>query len=88
MKCSKTFISFLDKWLPAFAEGHRHYMTVSIGCNRRAASFRIYRRYNSKKPLRKMVYPSPPQRNEALVMIDTTVDVINKLGLHARASGS
>ena len=34
-----------------------------------------------------MVYPSPPQRNEALVMIDTTVDVINKLGLHARASG-
>ena len=23
---------FLDKWLPAFAEGHRHYMTVSIGC--------------------------------------------------------
>lgn len=25
--------------------------------------------------------------NEALVMIDTTVDVINKLGLHARASG-
>lgn len=26
-------------------------------------------------------------RNEALVMIDTTVDVINKLGLHARASG-
>jgi phosphocarrier protein NPr len=34
-----------------------------------------------------MVYSSPPQRNEALVMIDTTVDVINKLGLHARASG-
>ena len=24
--------NFLDKWLPAFAEGHRHYMTVSIGC--------------------------------------------------------
>jgi RNase adapter protein RapZ len=23
---------FLDKWLPSFAEGHRHYMTVSIGC--------------------------------------------------------
>ena len=23
---------FLDKWLPTFAEGHRHYMTVSIGC--------------------------------------------------------
>lgn len=23
---------FLDKWLPAFAEGHRHYITVSIGC--------------------------------------------------------
>ena len=23
---------FLDKWLPAFAEGHRHYMIVSIGC--------------------------------------------------------
>jgi len=23
---------FLRKWLPAFAEGHRHYMTVSIGC--------------------------------------------------------
>lgn len=23
---------FLEKWLPAFAEGHRHYMTVSIGC--------------------------------------------------------
>ena len=23
---------FLDKWLPAFSEGHRHYMTVSIGC--------------------------------------------------------
>ncbi|WP_273777425.1 RNase adapter RapZ [Acinetobacter sp. GSS19] len=23
---------FLDKWLPAFAEGHRHYMTVSVGC--------------------------------------------------------
>ncbi|MFI7960152.1 RNase adapter RapZ, partial [Acinetobacter baumannii] len=19
-------------WLPAFAEGHRHYMTISIGC--------------------------------------------------------
>ncbi len=25
--------------------------------------------------------------NEALVMIDTTIDVTNKLGLHARASG-
>ncbi|WP_180102556.1 RNase adapter RapZ [Acinetobacter sp. YH12126] len=24
--------NFLDKWLPAFSEGHRHYMTVSIGC--------------------------------------------------------
>ncbi len=24
--------SFLNKWLPAFAEGHRHYITVSIGC--------------------------------------------------------
>ncbi|ATO18677.1 RNase adapter RapZ [Acinetobacter sp. LoGeW2-3] len=23
---------FLDKWLPAFAEGHRHYITVSVGC--------------------------------------------------------
>ena len=23
---------FLDKWLPSFCEGHRHYMTVSIGC--------------------------------------------------------
>lgn len=23
---------FLLKWLPAFAEGHRHYLTVSIGC--------------------------------------------------------
>lgn len=23
---------FLDKWLPTFAEGHRHYITVSIGC--------------------------------------------------------
>lgn len=23
---------FLDKWLPTFAEGHRHYMTVSVGC--------------------------------------------------------
>ena len=23
---------FLDKWLPVFAEGHRHYMTISIGC--------------------------------------------------------
>jgi RNase adaptor protein for sRNA GlmZ degradation len=21
---------FLDKWLPAFAEGHRHYMTISL----------------------------------------------------------
>lgn len=24
--------NFLEKWLPAFAEGHRHYITVSIGC--------------------------------------------------------
>ena len=23
---------FLQKWLPAFAEGHRHYITISIGC--------------------------------------------------------
>ena len=23
---------FLDKWLPTFAKGHRHYLTVSIGC--------------------------------------------------------
>ena len=23
---------FLGKWLPAFAEGHRHYITVSVGC--------------------------------------------------------
>ena len=22
----------LEKWLPAFAEGHRHYITVSVGC--------------------------------------------------------
>lgn len=34
-----------------------------------------------------MVYSSLTPGNEALVMIDTTVDVINKLGLHARASG-
>jgi UPF0042 nucleotide-binding protein len=25
-------LHFLKKWLPAFAEGHRHYMTISIGC--------------------------------------------------------
>ena len=24
--------NFLEKWLPTFAEGHRHYMTISIGC--------------------------------------------------------
>ncbi len=24
--------AFLEKWLPAFAEGHRHYMTISVGC--------------------------------------------------------
>ena len=24
--------NFLEKWLPAFAEGHRHYITVSVGC--------------------------------------------------------
>ena len=23
---------FLNKWLPTFSEGHRHYVTVSIGC--------------------------------------------------------
>ena len=23
---------FLEKWLPVFSEGHRHYMTISIGC--------------------------------------------------------
>ena len=23
---------FMEKWLPTFAEGHRHYMTISIGC--------------------------------------------------------
>lgn len=23
---------FLNKWLPAFSKGHRHYLTVSIGC--------------------------------------------------------
>ena len=34
-----------------------------------------------------MVCSGLTQRNEALVMIDTTVDVINKLGLHARATG-
>lgn len=34
-----------------------------------------------------MVGTSITSGNEALVMIDTTIDVINKLGLHARASG-
>ncbi len=34
-----------------------------------------------------MVGSSFTSRNEALVMIDTTIDVTNKLGLHARASG-
>ena len=28
----KDLYEFLEKWLPAFAEGHRHYITVSIGC--------------------------------------------------------
>ena len=28
----KDIYEFLNKWLPAFAEGHRHYITVSIGC--------------------------------------------------------
>ena len=23
---------FLEKWLPVFSKGHRHYMTISIGC--------------------------------------------------------
>lgn len=34
-----------------------------------------------------MAYPNFASGNETLVMIDTTIDVINKLGLHARASG-
>lgn len=34
-----------------------------------------------------MAYPNPAPRTQVLVMIDTTVDIINKLGLHARASG-
>ncbi len=34
-----------------------------------------------------MAYTNFASGNEALVMIDTTIDVINKLGLHARASG-
>lgn len=25
-------LQFLTKWLPTFAEGHRHYVTVSVGC--------------------------------------------------------
>lgn len=25
-------LSFLEKWLPIFAESHRHYLTVAIGC--------------------------------------------------------
>ena len=24
--------NFLEKWLPALAEGHRHYITISVGC--------------------------------------------------------
>ena len=28
----KDVYNFLEKWLPAFAEGHRHYITISIGC--------------------------------------------------------
>ena len=28
----KDIYNFLEKWLPTFAEGHRHYITVSIGC--------------------------------------------------------
>lgn len=28
----KDINNFLQKWLPAFAEGHRHYITISIGC--------------------------------------------------------
>lgn len=24
--------AFVDKWLPAFAEGHRQYITISVGC--------------------------------------------------------
>lgn len=34
-----------------------------------------------------MAHPNLASGNEALVMIDTTIDVVNKLGLHARASG-
>lgn len=34
-----------------------------------------------------MADPNLASGNETLVMIDTTIDVINKLGLHARASG-
>lgn len=42
---------FLDKWLPAFAEGHRHYMTVSIGCT--GGQHRsVYIVDRLKKPLR------------------------------------
>ena len=29
---SQDIYHFLDKWLPAFSEGHRHYITVSVGC--------------------------------------------------------
>ncbi len=25
-------LAFLQKWLPIFAEGHRHYLTVAVGC--------------------------------------------------------
>ena len=28
----KDIYHFMEKWLPIFAEGHRHYMTISIGC--------------------------------------------------------
>ena len=34
-----------------------------------------------------MVGSGTASGNETLVMIDTSLDVINKLGLHARASG-
>lgn len=34
-----------------------------------------------------MAYTNFASGNETLVMIDTNIDVINKLGLHARASG-
>ena len=85
-------IGFLTRWIPHFQQNNRSYLTVSIGCTggqHRSVYLanRLYEHFAAQHPFVQVVHKgSPSNFPDTQIMIRCQLEIINKLGLHARAA--